>query len=610
MSLIVGQHYRGDLKQKPKQWGSVSMVSAAMRDNADRIYNIDYEKIILYAPFWENAGLPRDYISNNSFVLLPTAGSGEVSWGGDGCLLGRYSYLRSEDIYEVDVPFSCVIKINQENDFNSQDSSCLCSNTDGSDGWWSWQDSSDSGIRFGTNHGKIQYGTPNAGEHTIVLVQHSATNAQIFLDGNLVGQGNNGWERSDNSCFYIEEGAYFNKNKLTGYTWKQVIYIGAALSASQASLFSENSYGLIHPIVRRFHSIPDVDVLFAINDISQAQTVQSQSLSHITEIDIAGVSQSQVSSAISLNQLHDLTIETLSQGQSISTSALLQLTELTIDALNHGQVVESPVLDQLNTLSVDAVLQGQATNDLTLAQKIELTVADITQLQDIDVVSLTLAGVLTIHSILQSQGLSSIALDQQVEIAIHGIAQGQTIGATGLSQLQSLLITDIAQVHSIDIVTMEIPGALVINSILQDQSISQPTMAQTHGLLTVASIGQGQSVSVAALDQVHTLAVNSIDQSQGFSSPALDQLIQLGINSVSQGQVIDSQSFFQVLQLSIDNVLQSQITELLTVSQISDLIIDNVNQGIVIDGITFSIAQGRVTVTITTRQPEVNFGTR
>lgn len=59
--------------------------------------------------------------------------------------------------------------------------------------------------------------------------------------------------------------------------------------------------------------------------------------------------------------------------------------------------------------------------------------------------------------------------------------------------------------------------------------------------------------------------------------------------------------------LNIDNIEQTQSLGTLDLTQLSALIIRNITQGQIIESINFSIANGLVTVTITTKQPGVTF---
>ena len=153
-------------------------------------------------------------------------------------------------------------------------------------------------------------------------------------------------------------------------------------------------------------------------------------------------------------------------------------------------------------------------------------------------------------------------------------------------------------------------NTISINSILQSQTLQTSTLAQAHGLLSIANMTQGQIVDAVALEQLHSLAVSNINQSQMVSSLALEQLIQLDIDSIDQGQTADNASFFQTIVLNIDSISQTQVIGTLSVSQISDLIIDNIKQGQMVSGVRFTNTKGKVTVIIDIKQPGVQFDAR
>ena len=82
MSLIVGQYYRGNPKQKPKQWGSVSTVQATVFNNAEKI-GINPSNIPIAIPFWELAGnIPYNYGQLGNPTL-----TGSYNWQDDGLRL-------------------------------------------------------------------------------------------------------------------------------------------------------------------------------------------------------------------------------------------------------------------------------------------------------------------------------------------------------------------------------------------------------------------------------------------------------------------------------------------------------------------------------------------
>lgn len=62
MSLISGLYFRGDPKQKPKQWGPLSSVHSYI---IDRCRFIGAPNLFMYSAFWENAGSTTIDLKNN-----------------------------------------------------------------------------------------------------------------------------------------------------------------------------------------------------------------------------------------------------------------------------------------------------------------------------------------------------------------------------------------------------------------------------------------------------------------------------------------------------------------------------------------------------------------
>ena len=236
-----------------------------------------------------------------------------------------------------------------------------------------------------------------------------------------------------------------------------------------------------------------------------------------------------------------------------------------------------------------------------------LTFDSISQSQGMDAPSLSQLSTLSLNNIAQSQSIDALSLSQIQQLTINAIAQGQSLDSLTLDQLIVLSINGVGQSQTLDSPSLSIPGELAIDSIAQGQILDALSLSQYQGVLTLAAISQGQSLGSPALDQAHSIICNNIAQGQSIDTQALDQLISLSINAVSQGQTLDEPSFYVVSVLDIDSVAQAQSIEATSVSQVSQLIIDQVAQGQVIENVNFSVAKGRIHITITARKPGVNF---
>ncbi len=280
---------------------------------------------------------------------------------------------------------------------------------------------------------------------------------------------------------------------------------------------------------------------------------------------------------------------------------------LTFDSIIQGQTVVSPTLAQLQSLGISSVAQSQTVGSLSISQIHAITTNAIKQGQTIDSLSLQQMISLAINTINQGQNVDQVTISQLQQLAVDSVKQSQSMDSLTVDQLISLTINNISQDQLVDSPALTLPGELTINSIVQGQNVVSPTLQQAQGLLNVASVSQGQSVSALSLEQVHSLITDSINQGQSIDTTNLDQIISLAIDSVSQGQTLSEPSFYAVTVLDIDSIQQGQTVEATSASQVSQLIIDKISQGQVIENINFSIAKGRLQITIKGKKPGVDF---
>ena len=330
---------------------------------------------------------------------------------------------------------------------------------------------------------------------------------------------------------------------------------------------------------------------FSLKSGSNAIDAGTDLSAEMDAVDIAGTSRPQ-GSAWDIGAFEyvvaGLTFDSISQSQGMDAPSLSQLSLLNLNNIAQSQSIDPVSLSQLHQLAVNALSQGQSLGGLTLDQIIPLAINAVNQSQEID----------------------SPTISQVHQLAVNALSQGQSLGGLNLDQLSTLSIDEVAQAQTLDAPSISVAGEFVINSIAQGQSLSSPSLSQYHGALTLAAISQGQTLGSPALDQAHSIVCNNIKQGQSIDTQALDQLISLSIDAVTQGQTLDEPSFYAISVLDIDNVAQAQSIEATSISQVSQLIIDQVAQGQVIENVNFSVAEGRVYVTITARNPGVNFNGR
>ncbi len=254
--LIYTSKYPGAGKHKPKQWGPLSAVRSSVFKNADHL-GISPENIFTYLPLWELSGNRVHNLGNAGGDLI-SGGTGGFVWTTDGVILDTSNYLQSVDsLPAINPPFSCVMHFYQDvawSNLSTSIANFMCSHSDGSDGWWTAQwKNYDSGLRLASNHGNIQYGQPSKGMHTIAIVQETADISSIYIDGVLVGSGDDGWLQGDAAPFrvgYNGKSSDLGSIGYTGFTWKSIAYVGQALSKETINVLHDSPYYLLQPVAK------------------------------------------------------------------------------------------------------------------------------------------------------------------------------------------------------------------------------------------------------------------------------------------------------------------------------------------------------------------------
>ncbi len=273
--LIYTSKSPGFGKIKPKQWGPLSAVRTSVYRNAEKI-GIDASDLLVHLPIWESAGNGLINLGVGGGDLLLTGGTG-IAWSQKGVKLGASSYFETaRNIDAINPPFSFVAKFYQAKDYSDYSSSnayaLMASHTDGSDGWWSWQSSFyDSGIRFASNHGNYQAGTPQIGWNTVVFVLESADVSKVYLNGDLVGTGDNGWVTGDTAPFRLESNN--SETSVDSYlTWNYAYYVKSLLTQEQISMQYDTPYALLQRQPKTIYSFAAPATTKALSGLSSGTT--------------------------------------------------------------------------------------------------------------------------------------------------------------------------------------------------------------------------------------------------------------------------------------------------------------------------------------------------
>lgn len=241
MSLIVGQYYRGNPKQKPKQWGSYNGVQSVLKN---RLENAGIPTPVFYYPFWEMAGKFRDIISG----LHGGDFSGELGWEENGVHVSNistpgYSTLNNSFSASDNTPWTIALTFKSKS--NNQTKVILAGyNNSVSYGYLARYPGSKFRIRFVT---AIDFTTiTNFYNVTTIIITCNGSktnNITAYQDGVLKDVKTSASTAFDLNMIGTSNTTYTAENDII----YQLSAWDSCLTYSQVSLFSNNVFYYIQP---------------------------------------------------------------------------------------------------------------------------------------------------------------------------------------------------------------------------------------------------------------------------------------------------------------------------------------------------------------------------
>ena len=284
---------------KPSQWGSDVDVQYAVQKNAEKIYGINPENILLAMPMWEESGnVAKDYSigKNNGTVHGATWTPQKLNFDGtndytDLDNIGSFKTFVGSGPFTINI----VVKTN------------LAAIRSGVMGDWN---AIGNGVSFSIEFGGwlqpvnhittlMRQGDPNAGyldsgvvyntstEYNITVTYDGITRS-IFIQGNL--------KNSDIPPAWIDVGAAldttigrlgaFAAGYLNGYI-KRATVIKGAITTEQAALFNDLPYGLYQPVSEEIYLMPSTPTIGwtgKINAITNPAKINGVSVANISKV--------------------------------------------------------------------------------------------------------------------------------------------------------------------------------------------------------------------------------------------------------------------------------------------------------------------------------------
>ena len=239
---------------KPPRWGSPADIEYAIKVNAEKVYDVDPDSIVLAMPlFWglpclDYSGKRNDGVNHGAYykdgeLEFVAADNDYIDCGHDASLqfgTGDFSVFARIKYTINDATFRGIIGryILGEGWLFVIYNACLAFYDSPADHW----------------HNLISDPLNDNSFHAVGFVK-SGTSLKVYVDGL---ESNDLTVSSDFIESIIWIGSY-TANKSFGGFIDKVGISNAALSANQIALFHALPYGLYQPVVRRFYSIPLLD---------------------------------------------------------------------------------------------------------------------------------------------------------------------------------------------------------------------------------------------------------------------------------------------------------------------------------------------------------------
>jgi len=586
MSLIVGQYYRGDPKQKPKQWGPVSTVQSEVFYKTTKL-GIDPAHLVLYNPCW-NGGNQYNY------GYVPTIGTNTNAQYTNNKL--NFNAINSNLNYGSNPGLNnlpALTIITQMTPLGGGENGYGCiyekSNTDTSGARFRTTDINALHFRADYSSADLRKYTTNSAytlgsKYTFTLTWDGSPNSNgvaIYIDGTeesyIVDENGSGDRVSDASNDLII-GQRTDGDRTIDADMDYIMVFSSVLTIDQQLFIYENPYYLIQPpTFRTYFDLAETgttlsfsninsnsnlnnDILFAIrllspNNLNCFTEISDSIISGLVNIlrgnDVSNDSQITQASVYAIKKLLGQEISSLSQITDASLNAIKSVGLTDINALSEVTTIVFSVLRQLTKEDISSSTQVTNSsitkgknlfgNDISSATQIlDLSIDIIKKIQansiesisDITDVVLSITGGISGINLESQTEIISIVLSVLRALKQNNIKSESLVEECTLNIIHQLNIDNINSLSSITDIVLESGAVIGIND---DISLSQITNAVIDIIRFISpiSIDIQSEINNPVINVIRTLYQNIINVTTNVTSVGVTNLSNLAAGKVT-----------------------------------------------------------------------------
>ena len=327
--------------QKPQQWGAADAVQAAVMHNAEKIYGINPDNIVLAMPMWEGAGnriIDYSKYGNNGTNYGAT-------WAGQSLGFdGVNDYVNAGNTANITVPYSITgwVKIPTGVVSNIRSIVSLGSLSTGFPMFCPQFTNTNKPLVY-IDGSTYVYGSTNLGDnlwHHITFIVSGGGDmlgVKIYVDAK-----EETYSINDGNAPVAQSSIWIGSNLYKGLIDDVRIY-NRALTANQVSLMYDRPWGLYEPVSRLVY-------FFQGGQILSLQNSRHANLARIPTLSLAGT----------------LTVKSVLQNQLANIIKTIGHRTLSPQRTTHGDYAVKPTLSMSATLAIQRTLHDHAANVLTL----------------------------------------------------------------------------------------------------------------------------------------------------------------------------------------------------------------------------------------------------
>ena len=432
---------------KPLRWGSPADIEYAIKVNAEKVYDVDPDSIVLAMPLFfglpciDYSGHRNDGVNHGAYYK-----DGELEFDGVGDYVDcGYDASLDLTIGTVEMWFKPAVA------FSAGSDPSMYLITGGPSHYYF--SASSSLLYFFLDDGDIRCYSDNNSWDTNwyhAVVTSDGIIAKMYIDGAV--QSNTG-DAIGHKLFI------FNTNIRISHEFdgaiNRVQFYNCPLSADQIALFHALPYGLYQPVIRPVYSWPASPSL-SVSALDGASLLDSFSLTQKHEIAIQELLGASLVETLNLTQKHLLILQELLSSTFVDSLVLIQKHLLTVQELSGAGALDNVVLIQKHLLIIQELLSSGVLDNVALTQKHLLALQVLLSLGVLDAVSLTQKHTIIVQALLSGGLLDNINLIQKHLLVLQGLLSAETLDSVDLTQKHLLALQELISSGLIDNIEIDI----------------------------------------------------------------------------------------------------------------------------------------------------------